>query len=121
MAVRRLLPLTARAFGRHTPREVEEMIDGAIWRLAQAQDARAWQTALLMSATGNYKEPITVEQLLGRPPLPLDPRQKPVAETEDAPEPSEKAARARALLAAAQMEAASHDPGATIVPLDQGE
>ena len=27
----------------------------------------AWQTALLMNSTGNYKKAITVEQLVGKP------------------------------------------------------
>jgi len=66
-------------------REIEQQIAGALWRRAVARDDLAWQTALLMNATGNFKERITMDTLLGRPPLPLDERrQQPDAAEGDA-------------------------------------
>lgn len=52
------------------------MIAGYALRRAHAQDLAAWQTMYAMQASGNYKpeDLPTVRTLLGRDPLPLDPR-----------------------------------------------
>lgn len=89
--------------GRCTVGEIERVIAGALWREARAMDALAWQTAHLMNATGNYKEPVRMETLLGRDPLPPDPRAAP--READGPV-SEKAERAMGLLHAAELQKA---------------
>lgn len=71
-----LLSLKPWEFGRCTVREVEQMLAGYALRRAHERDLLAWQAVYLMRATGNYsKETILTERtLLGRDPLPLDPR-----------------------------------------------
>jgi hypothetical protein len=81
MRARRLLPITRRGFGRHTPQEIREMADGAQWRAMRAEDRRAGHTAHLMNATGNFakdklgneRPPLTAADILGRAPLSPDP------------------------------------------------
>lgn len=45
-----------------------------MWREQRIEDRWARQTALLMNATGNFKQAITPEQLLGRDLVHPDPR-----------------------------------------------
>lgn len=99
MVARRLLGLTPREFGAHTPREVEELIEGARWRRARWYDDHAWVVAHLMNATGNFKEAVDVQRLLGREPLVDDPRHAPPAE----PPMSDKAKRALEMIRASNM------------------
>lgn len=52
------------------------MIAGYVLRREHERDLCAWHAAYLMQATGNYKSEDlpTASKLLGRDPLPLDPR-----------------------------------------------
>jgi hypothetical protein len=74
---------------RATVREIEQVIEGAYWRLGIAMDRVAWQTANLMNASGSKpraaSEMVTApaetpenvwtpEKLLGRPMYSLDGR-----------------------------------------------
>lgn len=58
---------------RHTPLEVEEQIDGAAWRVGIAYDLAAWH-ALQVGAKREGR--VSVRDVLGRAPLPLDPRRQ---------------------------------------------
>ena len=60
---------------RYTVREFELAVAGWIVGQAVQWDRLAWQTAHLMNATGNFKDTRwTARMLLGREPLPDDPR-----------------------------------------------
>jgi hypothetical protein len=86
-------------FTRYTVREFEEAVAGARWRDDIAWDRLGWQTAALMNAAGStprseedelssLRPPANVwtsTKLLGRPPLPIDPRLSPPEDEEEAP------------------------------------
>jgi hypothetical protein len=49
-----------------TPKELVFLADGYRERDRKVWELAAWQTAYLMNSSGNYKEPITADMLLGR-------------------------------------------------------
>lgn len=64
--------MTPALFRRSTFTEIVDWLRAYAVRLAREHDARAWQTAHLMLATGNYPRGLTfahlLRQLLGREP-----------------------------------------------------
>jgi hypothetical protein len=81
-----LLLLRPWELGRCTVREVEHMIAGYVLRRTHERDLLAWHAVYLMQATGNYSKDtqLTARTLLGRDPLPLDPRWQPEVNAEAA-------------------------------------
>lgn len=75
------------AFGRYTPREIEQHITGGILRLGQAWDLAAFVAASIMNSFSSFGgAPMTARRLLGRAPIPLDPRRpRPDVEDETGP------------------------------------
>lgn len=71
-----LLALKPWELGRCTVREVEQMMAGYALRRAHERDLLAWHAVYTMQATGNYEKGNlpTLRDLLGRDPLPVDPR-----------------------------------------------
>lgn len=75
--------LSTREFWASTVREVELQLAAAHNRQGRLYDALAWHAAHVMAGQGVTFQgggPVTAEGLLGRPPLPADPRAAPVTE-----------------------------------------
>lgn len=53
-------------FGRYTPREYTEKVKGYFERQRAVRKECAQAVANLMNSTGNFKTPVTVDDLLGR-------------------------------------------------------
>lgn len=98
----------------HAVADIETMLEDALWRERRVDDRLASLAAHLMGAAG-AKMPggraVTPSDLLGRDPLPMDPRTaeegSELLDEEAADERAEKAEATRAWLADAQAEAAA--------------
>ena len=91
--------MTALEFGRFTPRELEDMVTGAIMHYhlqRQILMEHAWMT-------GQWKDRPQLLDLLGHDPLPLDAREKPGPPVD--PLVEERMARTRAMMAEAEAHA----------------
>jgi hypothetical protein len=91
-----------------------------MWREMRIEDRWAKQTAYLMNATGNFKQSVTPEQILGRDLLHPDPRHvvapAPALSEDDKEILAEKQARAEMLAIELQFrQAAAEGHGPQIV------
>ena len=101
-----MLGLDARAWGRLTPREFEDMLDGAALRYELMRDLAGWHAL----RTGAFDKGTSLRDVLGREPLPLDPRAELKRRAAALAPISEKAARARAMIAAAAVQRSKLPP-----------
>jgi hypothetical protein len=78
--------------------EFYQMLEGALWREERWKDLLAWHAAHIMNGSGAKAKSggsITMEMLLGRPPIPLTkappPKPEPEPAVDDKPRPPTEA------------------------------